>query len=294
MRALKPAQIPLLELDLLRTLVTIVDAGTFSSAAEQLFRTPSAVSMQVKRIEEIVGQPLFNRDSRSVSATPAGELLLEHGRRLLSMNQEMVGRFIEPEVAGLVRLGAPDEWAERSLPQVLRSFSQQHCCVTVDVVIDSSVELHRRVKDGELDLALLTLNPFEKSAKGVKEVYRERLVWAGAKNGVAYKTKPLPISVWEEDCAWRKVAIKSLKKNKCAYRVAFMSSHISAQKAAILADLVVAPIPVSSCENGIIELGEKHGLPPLTDYTLGIIVGDKPAVPVVAAAEHLQAHFEDL
>ncbi len=282
------SQAPLLELDLLRTLVAIAETGNFSAAAEAVFRTPSAVSMQVKKVEEIVGRPVFNRDSRSVTLTAEGELLLEHGRRLLSLNNELIAKFITPDVAGVVRLGATDDISERSLPELLRRFSRTHCCVTVDVVVDTSTSLEKRIQKGELDLALITCNPNAKLGKGKEIVFRERLTWAGAKNGVAHEKTPLPISVWEEGCSWRESALKSLEASKRDYRVAFMSAHISGQRAAILADLAVAPIPASACINGIVELSKKENLPPLADYAIGMMMANKPSPAAQAAAQHLR------
>lgn len=281
-------QIPLLELDLLRTLVAIAETGNFSAAAESVYRTPSAVSMQVKKIEEIVGRPVFTRDSRSVTVTPEGELLLEHGRRLLNMNHEIMQRFMMPDVAGVVRLGATDDVAERSLPDVLRRFASTHCGVTIDVVVDTSTRLKQRVRKGELDLTLVTCSPKTKLKPDMEIVFRERLVWAGARNGVAYEKKPLPISVWEEGCSWRDAALDGLQSMGIDYRIAFMSAHISGQRAAILADLAVAPIPASCCVNGIIDLTGKAELPALSDYAMAMIVTKKPSAAAKAAAQHLR------
>jgi len=258
------SQLPLLELDLLRTIVVIAETGNFSTAATKLFRTPSAVSMQVKRIEEMLGRALFRRDSRSVTPTADGEMVLEHGRRLLALNNEVVSRFVMPEVAGTVRLGATEDIAERLLPGLLQRFAQTHCCVTVDVAVNSTVLLRE---------------------------CQERLVWAGLRNGIAFEKRPLPISVWEEGCSWRSSALSSLEVANIDHRVAFMSAHISGQRAAILADLAVAPIPASCCVNNIIELTEKDGLPRLSAYGVGMLVKQKPSEPVQAAAEHIRASF---
>ena len=113
-------KLPLLDLELLQTLVAIAETGNFSAAAEVVFRTPSAVSMQVKRLEELLGRSIFKRDSRSVALTADGEQLLVHARRVLAMNREIVAKFITPDVAGVVRMGAPDDAAERLLPEMLR------------------------------------------------------------------------------------------------------------------------------------------------------------------------------
>jgi len=291
--SLQNKQLPLLELDMLKTIVAIAEAGNFSSAADKLFRTPSAVSMQVKRIEEMLGRPVFTRDSRSVTPTTDGELLLEHGRRLLALNNQMVSRFVMPEVAGEVRLGATDDIAERILPDLLQRFSQTHCCVTVDVVVSTSDVLADSVRTGSMDLALITFNPNKKINADIEPVFTERLTWAGLKNGVAYEKRPLPISVWEEGCSWRFIGLSSLQKKNIDHRVAFMSAHISGQRAAMLADLAVAPIPISCCVNDIVALSEADGLPKLETYSVGMIAQKKPSEPAMAAAEHIRYSLVD-
>ncbi len=281
-------QLPLLELDLLKTIVAIAETGNFSSAAEILFRTPSAVSMQVKRVEEMLGRPVFRRDSRSVTPTPEGQMILEHGRRLLALNNQMVKQFTQPEVAGVVQIGATNDIAERMLPELLQRFAQTHCCVTVDVVVDSTNALMEQVKSGSMDMALATFNPKKKLPNGMQAIFSERLAWAGLRNGVSCEKRPLPISVWEEGCSWRYSGISSLEKAGIDYRVAFMSAHISGQRAAVRADLAVAPIPVSCCVDDIVELTERDGLPPLDAYGIGMLLQQKPSEPAMAAAEQIK------
>ncbi len=113
--------LPLLDLDVLRTFVAIAETGSFTTAANAVFRTPSAVSMQIKKLEDILGRSVFARDARSVSLTTDGEMLLGYARRLLSINREVVSKFIIPEIVGAVRLGSPDDYGERVLPQELRT-----------------------------------------------------------------------------------------------------------------------------------------------------------------------------
>jgi len=285
-------QTPLIELELLKTLVAIADTGNFSSAADSIFRTPSAVSMQIKRLEEMVGRPLFTRDSRSVAPTAEGEVLLEHGRRMLALNQNMVVRFLDPDIQGTVRLGSPNDVAERSLPGMLQRFAATHCCVNVDVFVDDSSNLRKKLKNKELDLCLYASSAEAIKKSGAEVVLREPLVWAGAKHGIAWEKDPLPISVWEEGCSWRSMALDSLKKSKRDYRIAFMSAHISGQRAALLADLAVAPIPLSSCTNGIVRLTREHGLPKMRDYLMVLEVATKPSPAVLAAADHLRASLK--
>jgi len=281
-------RLPLLELDLLQTLIAIADTGSFSAAAEKISRTPSAVSMQVKRLEELIGQSVFVRTSRSVALTKDGEYLLEHARRMLEMNQDAVAHFINPDVSGLVRLGAPDEIAQHFLVDMLRRFSASHPSVTVDVVVEDSASLHNKIKQQQVDLAVLTCDT---NAPGVDILFQEPLVWGSLRGGAAATKTPLPISAWEENCVWRTAAIAALERHNRDYRVTFTSSHISGQRAAILADVAVAPIPQSSLTDEIVATDAKHGLPELPGYALSLVVADNAGPHVEAAADHLRRSF---
>src|ERR1044072_256436 len=174
--------IPLLDNDVLRTFVAIAETGNFSTAAEAVFRTPSAVSMQIKKLEEQLGATLFLRDARSVSLTRHGEMLLSYARNILALSNEAVSRFIMPELSGVVRLGAPEDIGERLLPSILKSFAESYPGIMVDVTIDMSIGLKKRMEEQRLDLALINCatRPFP---TGGEVVFRERLVWAGARCG---------------------------------------------------------------------------------------------------------------
>lgn len=201
--------IPLLDNDVLRTFVAIAETGNFSTAAEAVFRTPSAVSMQIKKLEEQLGATLFLRDARSVSLTRHGEMLLSYARNILALSNEAVSRFIMPELSGVVRLGAPEDIGERLLPSILKSFAESYPGIMVDVTIDMSMGLKKRMEEQRLDLALINCatRPFP---TGGEVVFRERLVWAGAKCGSAHRRDPLPISIWEDGCIWRQKHSRNL------------------------------------------------------------------------------------
>ncbi|MGR3511351.1 MAG: LysR substrate-binding domain-containing protein [Paracoccaceae bacterium] len=283
-------RIPLLDLDLLKTLVAIADTGNFSAAAAAVHRTPSAVSMQVKKMEDILGRPVFIRDSRSVDLTEDGAFLLEHARRMLALNREAVARFVQPDVQGVVRLGAPDDVAERFLVDMLRRFKESHPQVTVNVAVDGTDRMIGMLREGRLDLTLITCEAGFKE-EGAEVLFREQLVWAACKGGVAAEQSPLPVSVWEEGCAWRKAALGELDEKGIPWRVAFQSAHISGQRAAVLADLAVAPIPESSIGGCIVEAPARFGLPKLPKYALGLLLANEANPAVIAAADHLRASF---
>ena len=286
-----PAQNLLFDPDLLRTFIAIVETGSFASAAEAVHRTPSAVSMQVKKLEETLGRALFIRDSRTVTLTRDGAMLLPEARRLLALNRDIMARFIQPDVSGEVRLGAPDDAAERYLPDMLKRLAESHPGLTVNVVADASTRLAQQVAAGELDLALVTCEAGIAGTEGAEVLQREPLVWAGLRGGIAAEKRPLPVSVWEDDCPWRRSGLEALTNAGIAHRIAFHSAHISGQRAAVLADLAVAPVPRSALGGDIVDIGARFGLPALGSYSLGLLVKAEPGCAVAAAADHVRASF---
>lgn len=290
MNAPSTPMVPLLDLDLLKTLVAIAETGSFSGAANVVHRTPSAVSMQVKKMEEILGRAVFIRDSRSVELTTDGAFLLEHARRMLALNRDAVARFVQPEIEGVVRLGAPDDVAERFLVEMLRRFADSHPGVTVNVTVDTTERMIAQLRAGHLDMTIITCEAGFRE-EDAEVVYREQLVWAACRCGVAAEQVPLPVSVWDESCAWRIAALGQLEAQNRPWRVAFQSAHISGQRAAILADLAVAPIPISALGGDIVEAAAHHGLPKLPKYALGLLLASDPNPAITAAADHLRASF---
>lgn len=285
--------LPLLDLDVLRTFVAIAETGSFTTAASSVYRTPSAVSMQIKKLEDILGRSVFSRDARSVKLTTDGEMLLGYARRMLAINREAVSKFIVPDIVGVVRLGSPDDYGERVLPHVLKRFAQSHPSIAVDVTIDQSVNLRRRMDDRALDITLLT-NSYGKPSHGAETLLSEPIVWAGAKGGCAYMREPLPVSIWEESCAWRAGALEALGREGRDYRVAYMSAHTAGQRAAIMADLAVAPLPKSFLGDDMVELGPADGMPEIGNYILAMVVAPEASAPVKAVADHIRATFDVL
>ena len=282
--------LPLLDNDVLRTFVAIAETGNFSTAADAVLRTPSAVSMQIKKLEEQLKTVLFLRDARSVSLTQHGEMLLSYARRMLALSNEAVSRFVMPELSGVVRLGAPDDIAERLLPKVLKDFGESFPGIMVDVTVDMSLALRKRMDEQRLDLALINCATRPFSTAG-EMIHTERLVWAGAKCGTAYLRDPLPISVWEDGCVWRQDAIAQLEKHKRTYRIEYASAHTMAQRAAVLSDLAIAPFPRSYVNDDMQILGPKEGLPELINFDIRLLTAPQLSVPGKAVAESIREAF---
>src|ERR1051325_8814392 len=144
----------LMDVDQLKTFVAIVETGSFTKAAEFVHKTQSAVSMQMKRLEERLDRPIFARDGRASKLTEDGERLLDYARRIVKLNVEALSTFSKTELSGRVRLGVPDDYADRYLPEIMARFSRAYPGVELTVSCQSSVCLLERIKANEIDLAI--------------------------------------------------------------------------------------------------------------------------------------------
>jgi len=254
-------------------------------------RTPSAVSMQVKRMEEVLGRPVFVRDSRSVALTEDGRFLLEHARRMLELNRMALARFVQPDLHGEVRLGAPDHIAEDLLPDVLRRLAESHPGVLVNVTVAGSRTMAALWRKGALDLAILDAGVAAAEELPHEPVLDEALVWAMCEGGVAAERDPLPVAVWESDCSWRQAGTRALEHAGRRWRLAFQSAHVAGQRAAVLADLAVAPMTGSLIGGGVVAAGPEHGLPPLPQVRRALVRPEAPSPPVRATIDYLKARL---
>lgn len=278
-----------LETDLIRTFVAISETGSFTRAADRVLRTPSAVSMQMKRLEEQLGRKLFVKQGRSVALTADGEALLGYGRQMLRINEEAVSRFLVPPVEGCVRFGAPDDFGTRFLPNILSRFAASHPMVEVNVVLGPSVELLRQLAGEQIDLTLVTSGEAEAGLPHGKTVYSEPLVWVGVKDGRAKDADPVPVALAGRGCCWRAAALEALDGARRKYRIAYTCENCQGQLAALLADLAVAPLPESIITQEYEQLGPAQGFPNPGHYEVRLCKSSR----IGAAAEAFAAHVED-
>ncbi len=289
--AFVPAGGASLEIDLLRTLLAVQSTGSFTRAAQAVFRTPSAVSMQMKRLEEIVGRPIFAKDGRGVVFTETGDDLLGYARRMLRLNEEALARFRSTDTTGLVRLGTPDDYATRFLPKILARFAASHPLVQVDVHCRPSSELVERLEAGAIDIGLVSAGLGCTVPTSGVIVHRERLVWAGVRWGEAHTRRPLPLAVSGTSCSWRTRALESLDRLGVSYRVAYSSQHYVGQVAAVLADLAVAPLPLSVIDGELTAIDERV-LPAIGHYEIQMMRASRASNPAVEAlSEHIVQSF---
>ena len=279
--------IPNLDVDLLKTFLAIADTGSFTRAAEEVNKTQSAVSMQMKRLEETLARPLFARDGRASRFTNDGEKLIEYARRMVSLNDETVSAFTRPELTGRVRFGTPDDYADRFLPEILARFSRTHPLVTVDVDCVMSNHLYERVRNSEIDIALVT----ECSNVAADEVFRsEPLAWVTSARHSVHLLDPLPVAVSHPGCEWRLAVTGALDEAGRKYRIAYSSPNSNAVNAAVLAGIAVGAMPELCVRPDMRVLTEKDGFPPLGSFNIGIV--HRPGRRS-SAAEALARHVAD-
>ena len=281
-----------LDIDLARTFVAICETGNFTRAAERVFRSPSAVSLQVKKLEETVGRPLFRRETRSVELTADGEYLLGFARKMLKLNDDTMAYFNTPPMEGRVSLGAPYDAGVFAIPLILKMFASTHPHVEVDVRLESSSELRRQCSDGSTDVALLATD--EHPGYQAVEAHTESLVWVGLRNGSAMLRDPLPLALADQGCVWRSAALDALDKEGRSYRVAYSSKNCQAQIAAIEADLAIAPLPISVVSQRLVRIDTQGRLPPLGNYRVYLMTREGAGPVAEALRDHVLASFREI
>ncbi len=230
---------PQLESDLLRTFVAIADTGSFTHAADKVRRTQSAVSMQVKRLEEVVGEPLFTRGPRGVDLTPSGHKLIGDARRILALlNQAAASLRAEP-LQGEVRIGIPNDYGPTILPKVLGNFATNNLGVEVTVRSTTSADLNAALSDNELDLIVV----WEETIRAGSEVLlHDPTVWMTSEEFCMHEWEPMPVALFEHDCWCRDWAVMTLDQLDRPYRIAYSSDNSEGLKAAVTSGLAIAPM----------------------------------------------------
>lgn len=247
--------------DLLRTFVLVADEGGFTRAGERLGRSQPAVSLQMKRLEELVGVPLLWREGRGLRPTAAGETLLDYARRILALNREAIARMAQPALAGSIRLGVPNEFASSFLPEILGKFAEAHPNVTLEVTCDLSTNLLNRRERGELDVAFALHADDTPLAAG--EGWTEPLVWVTSPRHDRHVRTPIPLVVAPEGCVYRARILEHLERADVPWRVAYTCASFGGIRAGVLAGLGVTVLARSIVPEGMHVVSRNHCLPAL-------------------------------
>ena len=229
-------KIPLaLDLDALRSLVFGIDSGSFALAAQRLYRSTSAVSAQLKKLEQQCGTPLLEKRGRGLGLTPSGEVLLSYARRLLALNDEALRTITGERLQGEVHLGMQEDFGESLMPEVLGRFNRQHPGLRITARVDRNQPLVDGVRRGELDLALA----WHHQALPNPPIAQLPLRWIASPSLILDQSEPLPLVLFEAPCLMRNAALEALNHAGIPWRVAFTSHSLSGIWAAVSAGLGV-------------------------------------------------------
>jgi DNA-binding transcriptional LysR family regulator len=278
----------MLDLDLLRSFVSVVDAGGFTRAGERVHRTQSTVSQQIRRLEESVGRPLLHRNGKQATPTEEGERLLSYARRILALAEEARDVVARPTTDGIVRLGITEDFAANRLARALSRFARSRPGLRLDVRCDLSVKLKSDLERGELDLALMKRDAGE---TGGVAVWPEHLNWVTSRSHpIDPHRAPVPLAVFPQGCLYRNRAIHALEAAGRAWHIAYTSPNFSGIQAAVSAGLGVSILPNVSLLADHRVLTRKDGFPAVPNTELALVAAHD-ASPATRRLADLLADF---
>lgn len=245
--------------DILRTFASAAQACNFTAAAQKVNLTQSAVSHQIRKLEENLGKTLFERVPHGVKLTRHGESLLKYANQLLRLHNEALASFSESGTEGRIRIGATEEYAALYLPKILKRFAEKYPLVQVNLYCDRSNELLKMLEKGKIELCLRNTKTIEPETEFLR---KEPLIWIGPKDTNPENESPLPLAVFNQGCIHRDQALEALDNANIEYRVAYSSPSISGILAAVKSGLAVAPIGTSTLISDLRLIPQKK-LPPL-------------------------------
>ena len=248
--------------DLLRTFINVAELGGFSKAGSQIGRSQPAVSLQIKRLEEILDTQLIIRNGRHLKVTEKGEMLLSYARQILRLNDQAISSLTMPKVVGHIRLGIPNEFAMSFLPDILGKFSNTHPDISLEVSCDLTTNLMSMLEDKKLDMVVAIHKPDDKFDKDT-HAWNEELVWVIADDYILKPAKPLPLVVAPEGCVYRSTIIHTLNDFDIPWRVVYTSTSYGGIRAAVMAGLGVTAIAYSTVPKGLKIIQSGNGFPQL-------------------------------
>ncbi|RDZ28483.1 LysR family transcriptional regulator [Lysobacter silvisoli] len=255
---------------LLRAFVAVKDAGGFTRAAQRLHLTQSAVSHQIRRLEEQVGRPLLHRTTRSLTLTEDGEDFLRYAQQILESLDALSRRFLPSPVSGTVRFGVPENFMGERLPTLLCQFARGYPQVRLDVCVGMNFDLHSMIDADELDLAVVISVPKHERGSMLR---RTRLVWIAAEGFDVAPGASLPLAFYPPPCVYRRESVAALGRTPLEWHVIFTSPSHQGLRAAVLAGLAVTVLTPDDVEPGMKIVDGQFGLPPLPSADFALICG---------------------
>lgn len=246
------------QIDNLRTFIAVADTKGFTKAGIQVNRSQSAVSMQIKRLEDEVGKPLFKRIGKTVKLTTDGGVLMDYARRIVKAHDDAVLAMSKPGLKGFIRFGSPEHYTAGTLPKLMARFAASYPDVVVEMRCENSDVIKEAVDKGELDIGICT-----QISEGGQVIYHDPVVWVADPGFIFQRDKTLTLGVFEEDCIFRSWAIEALEKAGIKYRIVYVSRSISGILDAVRAGIAIAPVVLTNVPADLKIVGIEEGLPAL-------------------------------
>ena len=281
--------IPSLDPELLRAFVAVAEHRSFTRAAGTLNRTQSAVSMQIKRLEDRLGVELFSRTKANVDLSAAGEGLLGYARRILALNEEAVGRLAERKVEGVVRLGVMDDYGTCVVPSLLASFLAGYPRIHVEM--ETGLTFSMPAKLGKTYDLVIAMHP-EGGSEG-EFLRREQAVWAASASVAVERLEPLPVALYPQGCLFRKWAIEALDAARRPWRLAFVSHSLAAVESVAAQGLAVTVVKSGTFPSKLRPLSDRDGMPPLPAADIRLHRAENLSAAGRLLADHLRTGIPD-
>lgn len=268
---------------LLKSFIAVAETGSFSRAGDIVGRSQSAVSLQIKKLEEGLHCELFDRSNRDIRLTEKGEVFLGYARRMIELQWEAYSKINEPEVKGVINLGTPEDFATHYLPNILSSFSKYHPHVQLHVKCDLTLNIVDDFDKGLLDIALVKRDA--ESVKGGVRVWKEPLIWAAAEQYQMKDTIQLVLS--PQPCIYRGRALNALERVRKPCEITYISPSLAGTIAAVKAGMGITVLPLNMLPEGVVPLASKYRLPKLNDSEIALLKRDR----ISDAGKVLAAHI---
>ena len=262
-----------LSIDLLRAFVSVAQLGSFTRAGELLGRSQPAVTLKVKRLEQLVEESLFIRTGKNLELSAAGTTLYEYAEQILSLNDLAISQFSKSAVAGKIRLGIPSEFATLLLPKIVRRFAKAYPNVTLEVNCELSKHLLTPSGRDNHDLILALGDTV--TGKQSSLIKTDDLVWVASVEQKSIKVQVVPLIVATEGCIYRHTAIKTLESHNLPWQIVYTNPDLTGIQYAIQENLGVTVLARSTVPNNLKIMPPSAQLPDLGQVNINLIMGNK-------------------
>lgn len=276
--------------DLLRTFLAVADAGSVTEGAARIHRSQSAASLQIRKLEDVLGQPIFERHGRGVVLSAAGERLLPVARDVTGRLDAALRDLTADDLHGTLRLGIPDDQSKEVLSRIVGAFAQTHPLVDLDVTCALSAGFPEALAAGHLDLAIYEV---AQPQSGLDVLRRERTCWMVSRHHDLMARDPLPVALFDRDCWWRDVALEALRKTQRPYRIVYSSQSVAGVAAALEAGIAIGLLGETSMSPNLRQLGAQDSFDkmPVSSLVLGLRP-DAATPPILAMKAAIQRAFK--